>query len=132
VKVKKKRDKTWSILKKAWEIQSEGLRREGKCAGCGSIKNLVAGHLVHDGRGKAWNRVDFNVNLPALNVWPQCSYCNTYSPDGNGLLRAAFDRKYFNADELYQSLRAMKQVVWKPDETVAMEILELTRKMYAE
>ena len=125
-----KRDKTFSILQKAWDIQSRGLRAVGFCVGCGSSKTIVAGHMIHGGKGKAWNRVDFNVTLPAFNVFPQCSHCNTFNPDGNGLLRNYFNRKYFNANELYDNLRALKQIEWLPTEDDAREVLRLTQEMY--
>ena len=128
--VKSNKKKVWRILNEAWKIQSLGLRKEGKCVGCGSKKNLVAGHLVHGGRGKAWNIVDFNVFIPCQNVFCQCSYCNTYDPDGNGKLRQYFNSIYDNSDILYDKLRELKQEIWKPDEETSKLILLHTERKY--
>ena len=127
-KVKKREDKTFSILDKAWKIQSAGLRAEGKCVGCGSGNGLIAGHLVHGGRGKAWNLVDFNVNLYVQNIFCQCAFCNTYDPDGNGKLTRHFLGIYEDCD--YEYLKGIKQRVWRPNEDEAKDVLQKTKERY--
>ena len=130
-KKKKPRDNVWGILNKAWKIQSKGIRSHGRCVACGSTKSIIAGHIVHGGRGKAWNMVDFNAMLPFDNVFPQCSFDNTYNPDGNGLLKRYFDSIHgILSQHDYDLLKSIKQTVWKCDELTAREVLAETIKRY--
>jgi hypothetical protein len=129
---KKKHNEAWYILQKAWKIQSLGIRKEGYCVGCGSTKDLSAGHLRHGGNGSAWNQIDFNAITVVMalchNIFCQCSKCNCFDEDGNGMLKTYFDKYYTN--DQYEMLKKIKIQEWRPTVEEAQIVLDRTIKIY--
>lgn len=125
----KQNKKAVTLLNRAWQVQSEAMKRFGICVCCGSTSKIQAGHMAHGSKGKEWSLVDFNVTAHYNNIFPQCCFCNGFNPDGNGLLVLYCFKKGMTIYD-YIVLQEQRKIKWNPTLAEAEDVLEKTKAKY--
>lgn len=112
----RKRSKTKTLHKKAWDIFSLWVRnRDKRCVTCGSRVTLQAGHYWH-------GVLDFDE----ININAQCSGCNHFR-SGNLALYASYLINKYGIDE-FKALEMRHWMALKGEKRTAEEYEEIIHR----